>query len=63
MGSHATKPESKEHDSACTIHMGAAAKIHSESVQGTDWSEWLGKILRLRKKGSVKWDISTVGSF
>jgi hypothetical protein len=28
--------------SACTIHMGAEAKIHSESVQGTDRSEWLG---------------------
>ena len=48
--------ESNEH-SACTIHMGAEAKIHSVSVQGTDRREWLGKmsmILRLRRKGSDK---------
>jgi hypothetical protein len=33
-----------EFHSACTIHMGAEAEIHSESVQGTDQHEWLGKI-------------------
>jgi hypothetical protein len=38
-----SRNEKSELNSARTIHMGAEAKIHSESVQGTDQREWLGK--------------------